>query len=229
MSEHTWFSALVDLDPPLLDHVLEMLSAADIEAYCEPLAGDAGPYRDIHPPNRPTTRVYVATDSIEAARDIIADALPSLRADFLADAAARVDRVESVAAEQDFVDRAWADIVASYGDRIEPEMDDPQPEPPPFVASEPLIPGPRDYMVAEEPEEGYTPPEPPPLPRPSSKASGLAWAGVIGGPLVYLAAFFLHLDTLIRTLAIVATVAGLVTLVWQMKDHHDHDDDGAIV
>ena len=53
------YAKLVDVDPPITDHVLELLTRAGIPAYAEPLVGETGPYRDVRAPDRPTTRIYV--------------------------------------------------------------------------------------------------------------------------------------------------------------------------
>ena len=53
------YAKLVDVDPPIAEHVIELLAQAKIPAYAEPLVGDTGPYRDVRAPDRPTTRIYV--------------------------------------------------------------------------------------------------------------------------------------------------------------------------
>ena len=85
------YVALVDVDPPVADHVLELLRDAGVPAVAEPLAGDRGPARDMPPPPRPTERVHVDVSHVLLARSVVGRALPGLRADFHADAARRVD------------------------------------------------------------------------------------------------------------------------------------------
>lgn len=102
---------LADVDPPLAQHVLEVLKDAGVAAYAEPLAGEKGPYQEVRPPDRPTTRVYVDRSARVRAREVVGSTLPGLRAEFLADAAARADRRDVAQAE---VDAAWAEIVAAY-------------------------------------------------------------------------------------------------------------------
>lgn len=80
-------------------------------------------------------------------------------------------------------------------------------------------------------EEGYQPPEPPPLPR-GDLVSRLAWAGVVGGPLFLLVAALAwrSLPTLLLLLALAAFVGGFVVLVARMPpEHPDDPDDGAVV
>ena len=92
--------------------------------------------------------------------------------------------------------------------------------------------GPRDHSPAETEDEGYEPPEPPPIPR-GDLTGRLAWAGVLLGPV------FLLLAALVRpdvgrwwiVLAVVAFVGGFVTLVARLPAHRgeDDNDDGAVV
>ncbi len=102
---------LADVDPPLSDHVLQVLRDAGVAAYIEPLAGETGPYRDVRPPPRPTSRLFVDRRSADLARSVVRRTLPGLRADFLADAAARRDAADMREGE---VDAAWSAIIAGY-------------------------------------------------------------------------------------------------------------------
>jgi hypothetical protein len=80
-------------------------------------------------------------------------------------------------------------------------------------------------------EEGYVPPEPPPLPR-GDAFTMLAWAGVLGAPLFFLftALFWRTVPQLLIVGAIAAFIGGFITLVLRMPDHRDDDpDDGAVV
>jgi hypothetical protein len=80
-------------------------------------------------------------------------------------------------------------------------------------------------------EEGYVPPEPPPIPR-GDLISRLAWAGVIGGPVFLLLAALVWRDLPAAPLiaALVAFVGGFVTLVARMPgEAPPDDDDGAVV
>jgi len=83
----------------------------------------------------------------------------------------------------------------------------------------------------DDEEEGYQPPEPPPLPR-GDLVSRLAWGAVIGGPLFLLVAALTwkSLPTYLLLLALTAFVGGFVTLVARMpQEHPDDPDDGAVV
>ncbi|CAN5874506.1 hypothetical protein BH20ACT6_BH20ACT6_03120 [soil metagenome] len=80
----------------------------------------------------------------------------------------------------------------------------------------------------------FVPPTPPPLPRPRG-ASGLAWIGVLGGPLVLVltAAAHLSLPTLVTAACVLGFVGGMVFLIVQLddgdRDGSDGWDDGAQV
>jgi hypothetical protein len=79
-------------------------------------------------------------------------------------------------------------------------------------------------------EEHFVPPPPPPLPA-VEPVTKLAWAGVLGGPAVLLAAAFgLGLPSWAPLLAVAAFIGGFATLVMRLKDRSDSDpDDGAVV
>jgi hypothetical protein len=80
--------------------------------------------------------------------------------------------------------------------------------------------------------ERFVPPTPPPLPRLETHQK-LAWAGLIGGPLLLLAAalFSLPLPGWVIVFAVLAFIGGFVTLIATMdSDGDDWDpDNGAVV
>lgn len=141
--------------------------------------------------------------------------------------------------DDDADDRAWRSIVENYGDRA--EIDD---APPPPVAPPSDAPfggrfgDPRAFHVDEpaarstEPEEeGFVPPEPPPLPV-VAPDRGLAWAGVLGSPLVLLAAliFGIAIPTWLGYLLVLGFIGGFLYLVLKMpREPRDPWDDGAQV
>lgn len=105
----------------------------------------------------------------------------------------------------------------------------PEPSAAPEGAST-ATPGDRAWYPPEL-DEHFEPPDPPPLPR-GDLVSRLAWAGVLGGPAVLLAAAILQgtLPSLLVTAALVAFITGFVTLVARMPaDREDDGDDGAVV
>ena len=234
------YAKLVDVDPPIAEHVLELLSQARIPAYAEPLVGDTGPYRDVRAPDRPTTRIYVEKGRLAEARSAIAEGLPSLRAEFHADAAARADADDMKRASADRIEAAWDDIVAGF------HTAEPPPRPgvegsglsqrlvrehtePPSPQEQPGS-GPRDYVVADDPDdEGFTPPPPPPMPRPRDRFDAFAWMGLIGGPLAIILAFVLGTGGWLAAAGFAAFTAGFVTLVARSSDRRDDGHDGAVV
>jgi hypothetical protein len=163
-----------------------------------------------------------------------------------------------VAEERDDLEVAWARIVADYDRAVDdpvarwpiaedvPEATaDPGPartEPPagrlgqelPAGDDLPDPPGeaPADDADRPEPEHHYVPPEPPPLGRPDLP-SGIAWAGVLGGPVVLLLAAVLTWDLpgLLTAACVIGFVGGVVFLVATMDDGRGRDgwDDGAQV
>ncbi|WP_028645734.1 hypothetical protein [Nocardioides sp. URHA0020] len=136
---------------------------------------------------------------------------------------------------------AWQSIIANYGERA--QIDEPPPVAPPVapVSDAPFggrFGDPRalegydeepEVPVDDDVEEGYVPPEPPPLPR-LSPDRALAWAGVFGSPLVLLLALILSLSipTWLGYLLVVGFVGGFIYLVVQMpREPRDPWDDGA--
>jgi hypothetical protein len=135
-------------------------------------------------------------------------------------------------------ERAWRAIVENYGDRA--EIDEPPTAPPPASAA-PF--GGRfgdlhafpsededEPFVADE-EEGFTPPEPPPLPRVEPDRM-LAWVGVLGSPVVLLCAliFSIGLPAWLGYLLVAGFVGGFLYLVVKMpREPRDPWDDGAQV
>lgn len=120
------------------------------------------------------------------------------------------------------VEAAWRDILANYGEQPTiPAEADPQartydaPEEPPETTPE---------LEWWEREEHFTPPEPPPAPVPRGPR-GLAWAGVLGLPVltIILTLANLTIPTWLTTLGILAFVASLGYLFATMP--HDDDDD----
>jgi len=86
-----------------------------------------------------------------------------------------------------------------------------------------------------DPTDHFVPPEPPPIPR-GTPARRLAWAGLLGSPVVLLLAVFLHMLTgwdvpTLFTLGVAAAfVGGFGFLVATMpRDRGDDWDDGAVL
>jgi hypothetical protein len=84
----------------------------------------------------------------------------------------------------------------------------------------------------DDEDEGFTPPEPPPIPRPSMP-SVLAVLGIVGGLIVFLQPGLLPMSERgAMLLGFTAVVSGFATLVWRLRPGDDDDpgtDDGARV
>lgn len=81
-----------------------------------------------------------------------------------------------------------------------------------------------------DPVDHFVPPPPPPLPE-ADRTTRIAWACVIGGPVLFLIALLLgwQLSSWAQLAGVAALVGGFVTLVTRMRDRDDEPDDGAIV
>lgn len=233
------YAPLVDVDPPLAEHVLEILATANLLAYAEPLVGDTGPYRDVRAPDRPTTRVFVERSSLATARHVVEQQLPALRADFHAAAAAVTDAEDMSRASAEQVDRAWQEIISGFHTDASPDRPE-QAEPPGSGLSQRLVrehtapdsppTGPRDYTVYEDPDDDrFVPEPPPPLPRPRDRFDVAAWAGIIGGPLAMVAAFVLGWGSWLAAVGFIGFTAGFIALVARSGSARDDGDDGAVV
>lgn len=247
---------LVDVDPPVADHVLELLRDAGVTAVAEPVGGEVSTTtRAVAPTDRPTERVHVDGEQVLLARAVVRQALPGIEADFLADAARRQDERDTEAAERDRrrreelgadeVDTLFADIVAGYdatGDDpvprwsvledAAPEADEAPPQRPP-LSSRLLRSAPREDAPDDDVEGHFVPPPPPPLPE-ADRVTRLAWAALIGGPaLIILASLFgIGLESWLAFTALCLFVGGFATLVARMRDQPSQDDgwdDGAVL
>ena len=246
LPEAARYAALVDVDPPVADHVLDLLRDADITAIAAPLAGDPGLARDTIPPDRPTERIHVDYAQLDLAHTVVARALPSLRSDFHADAAMRADASEmkSLERQRDLadadVDALFEGIVSGFGTttpdpvpRWSVREDSDQDAPRDSDQTDRLLrqsSGPRDYELVED-DGHFEPPTPPPLPE-TDPITRLAWGALLGGPgLIVLATIFgLTLEPWIVLSAIAAFLGGFATLVARMRDRKpDSWDDGAVV
>ena len=79
-------------------------------------------------------------------------------------------------------------------------------------------------------DDHFVPDEPPSL-RPTDPVSALAWLGALGGPLFLLVAALAWrtAPSVLIGAAVLAFVAGFVTLVVRLPDAREDTDDGAVV
>jgi hypothetical protein len=82
-------------------------------------------------------------------------------------------------------------------------------------------------------EDGnFVPPKPPPVPRPRDRVARFAWAAVVIGPFLVLAAILLNLDGFFIVIGIALGFAGFGTLIARVPDRAPPDsgwDNGAVL
>jgi hypothetical protein len=117
----------------------------------------------------------------------------------------------------------------------EPARTEPDPQRTRDGADTPDPPDPGDiYYGAVELEGGgedhYEAPPPPPLPE-LDALSKISWVGLLGGPLYLIIAFGLNwtVPGWASAFAVIAALAGFVSLIAHMKDHDPDDPDGGAV
>ncbi|WP_406197787.1 hypothetical protein OH807_12885 [Kitasatospora sp. NBC_01560] len=138
--------------------------------------------------------------------------------------------------------RARGELKGGYkeGDRTaDPDdLSDLAPQPRPR-SSRPVMPaaapGPRDFELVEDPDEGhFVPPEPPPLPAGDVTAK-FAWLAVLGGPalLLFDAVVWREVAGWPAWVGVTAFLGGFVTLVVRMKERDEDEPEdphgGAVV
>ena len=119
-------------------------------------------------------------------------------------------------------DETWRSIVENYGER--PTLPDPPPAPPDPV-EEPAA----SYEPEADAEEGFVPPDPPPVPLPE-RPRLLAWAGVLGAPLLLVVLMFagVQVGSWVLLLLVAAFTGGFGYLVATMsREPRDPWDDGS--
>jgi hypothetical protein len=228
----TSYTSLGGIDPLVAGAVLDALAAAGIAAYCEnqseALSEVVAPEEAEEPVRIPVgfDEIFVDAEAVERARPVI---------------------------DRSTEDAEWQSLVEQFSKPSAPGHDGGDPVPRWPVSEdvdekyEPLIDVPSGLTVedktedeeevrpvrrADDPHDHFVPPEPPRAPR-LDWISRLAWLGLIGGPLLLIAAAVLDFGTgRITTLAVVGFIGGFLTLVFRMQDRlppGDGGDDGAVV
>jgi hypothetical protein len=217
------YEALADVDPPIADQILALLAQAGIPAYAEPTAGTRGPYAEIRPHPRPTERVYVDRAQSGAARAAVSGALASLETEFHSAATSAADQEQAQDLTQRRINEQWAAIshrLAREGLGAD-------------ISPRPTAPDPDDILDEVPESERFVAPVPPPLPE-GDRLTRLAWAALIGGPLLVIFSAILGLGPAwLATFGLGGFIAGFITLVMRMPDNRNRDgdgwDDGAVV
>jgi hypothetical protein len=248
------FVPLVDVDPRVGEHLLDVLGLAGIAAYLQPSA-DLNPIvRSTTLPSRPTDRLWADRRYANEARDLLAQHEHEVQIGVEADA-----DDEPRDPELD-VDAAWEEIIAGYDSdtaaRSWPAVEDTDDgrggeesysgggsaENAPAATARrddlrpagPPAPGPRDHQLAEPSdddvldstdEEGYVPPPPPPMPMPSGHAI-LGVLSVLAGFLLFFRPDLLGIgEDLTMVIGVVGILGGAGMLVYQLRDGLSADDD----
>lgn len=176
----TAWTAVADLDPRIADDVLITLHANGIGAYVEPTPAEAGGYRELRLPVRPTDRLFADAAAHEKARAIVTAEL------------------------------AESELAAERDDLGE------------------LLPEPPGDELAEEPDDHFHPPAPPPIPR--LRPTTVAGLALIALGMVILLSGFQGGE--FGIVGVIAIAAGVGSLVWHMQDGPPPDsgwDDGAVL
>lgn len=215
------FVPLSTIDARVSDAVLDVLEDAGVAAYLEPSLGEVGPYRDVRSHGRPAHALYVDGALQDVAAAVLRVELPGLLAE--------------VGPAPTYDDEAFAAIVAGF------ELDDAAPDAhrPTTSGGEPARAGDSDEdapwtrgPIAADEDDEFIPPPPPPLPRLRGAA---LWGtvGLVGGIAMLVLLPLAGVTSYRQTVAdILVTIAGVATLLWQMRDAPPTDsgpDDGAVV
>ena len=129
-------------------------------------------------------------------------------------------------------EEAWRAIVENYGER--PEAPAAEESPIPRPRAEDVVPYAEPTAAEPDPEAGFVPPVPPPLPRTTWQRL-VAWGGALGAPLVLLVFLVaqLPLPGFLALLLVAWFVGGFVFLVLTMPSGPSAQrppwDDGARV
>lgn len=233
------YSPVADLNPTIAEALLDELRDRQIAAYCQPIESPSMSAFD-----RPEfhveilVRLYVDSAAADQVLDMLSTKDPYL-----------------VKGNDDLT---WAQIVAGYDtpsttqvapwpvyEDIDTAAVDEAESPTTLLPNpDPDDPSPKDAWLTtpnrrpdrfEEvaDEDRFVPPPPPPLPN-LSAADRLGWLGLVGGPVVLVAAavFSLTLPTWITLIAALGFIGGFVSLVVRMDkgdDRLDDPDNGAQV
>jgi hypothetical protein len=222
------YTSLGAIDPLIAEPVLTALADAGIAAYCESQSEARTPEDADEPVRIPVgyDEIFVDAEAVEKARPVIERSTEdaewnSLVEQFNAPSAPGHDAAEAPVprwpASEDVDEKYEPLIDVPAGLIIDDKSDPPDEEP---------------VRKADDPHDHFVPPEPPRGPK-LDWISRLAWLGLLGGPLLLIAAAVLDFGTgRITTLAVVGFIGGFLTLVVRMKDRlppDDTPDDGAVV
>ncbi|MET9272792.1 hypothetical protein [Kribbella sp. NPDC003557] len=227
----TSYTSLGGIDPLVAEPVLDALAAAGIAAYCENQSEARTPEEADEAPARIPVgydEIFVDAEAVDRARPVIDRSTEDAEWQSLVEQFSKPsapghdggeDPVPRWPVSEDVDDKYEPLIDVPAALPIEEKAEDEDEEEPPA-------------KKADDPHDHYVPPEPPRGPR-LDWISRLAWLGLLGGPLLLIAAALLDFGTgRITTLAVAGFIGGFLTLVFRMKDRlppGDGGDDGAVV
>jgi hypothetical protein len=234
------FVLVAQLDPALAAAAVRMLRREGFIAYVRgAVGGDVAGTAD---------GLFVARPTAVAARRLLDEQLPRMRDELRVgeagaggvpgtDPAGAGQDVRAAAGDQvgeQVDDEVWAELVAAFrgpsadvSHRALPPFD-PAPQPVAEPAPAPVeAHADLDEVFAEE---HYEPDPPPPLPR-IGWLLGTAWAAVLGTPILFLVALWVHVDVTgwLGAIGVSVFVGGFLVLVSRLGDGPDEWDDGAVV
>lgn len=225
------YTSLGGIDPLVAEPVLDALAAAGIAAYCENQSEARTPEEADEAPARIPVgydEIFVDAEAVDRARPVIDRSTEDAEWQSLVEQFSKPsapghdggeDPVPRWPVSEDVDDKYEPLIDVPAALPIEEKAEDEDEEEPPA-------------KKADDPHDHYVPPEPPRGPR-LDWISRLAWLGLLGGPLLLIAAALLDFGTgRITTLAVAGFIGGFLTLVFRMKDRlppGDGGDDGAVV
>ena len=207
------YAAIADLDPRVADSLLQTLRDAGIAAYAAPTPGTTGGAMETRLPTRPTDRLWVDDQQIDRARELVNE-----------------ETADDGDADETDIDTAWQQVLASLQSSpaspvppwpVSEDLDSPTSGAPPVMTAD-------DSDDVDDPDDHFVPPPPPPLPKLQPVTVGALLAIAVG--LLILATNFQGGS--FTTVAIIAIIAGVVSLIWHMRNGPPTDsgwDDGAVV
>jgi len=207
------YTPVADVDPRVVDALLESLRDAGIAAYTVPASGTVGGSMETKLPNRPLDRLFVDDQRTEQARGIVADETTT--------------DTEPTATEPDF-EASWQQVLTSL-QSTPAHMTTPWPERENLTLSEREEAYDEAQRAAADPEdEHFVPPPAPPLPklRPST------WAALVTMGLCVLVMATDFAGGSLDVLAFIVFVAAAASLIYNMRQGPPDDDgwdDGAVV
>lgn len=203
------YAAVADVDPRLVQALLDALRTAGIAAYAVPASGTVGGSMETRVPQRPLDRLYVDDQRVEDARAIVDDETDTVPA----------------ATETDF-EASWQQVLTSL-QSTPTHMTTPWPEREDLTLEEREAAYDEAHRAPPE-DEHFVPPPAPPLP----KLRSATWAALVTMALCIVVMVTDVGGRGLDVLAFVVFVAAAASLVYNMRQGPPNDDgwdDGAVV